>query len=163
MYPTHTTETGSHGWTHTGDPKYTDYQLWDHRIVFSSNNVTVNQQKQSLWTHRVKVWDDKQTFFHSLLWCVWMSEDTVGQRCTAFTILDILWWQAMKWWHCKWCQRHIIIDDGVITMSRISLLHEQPLQYFYNNQPNRKQLSGSWLRQCFSTGETIPDTVLLWA
>ena len=39
--------------------------------------------------------------------------------------------------------------------------HEELLQYFYNNQPNRKQLSRFWLSQWFSTAETIPDIMLL--
>lgn len=48
-------------------------------------------------------------------------------------------------------------------MTATIISHEEPLQYFYNNQPNRKLLSRSWLSQCFSTGETIPDIMLVWA
>lgn len=39
----------------------------------------------------------------------------------------------------------------------------EPLQFFYTNQANRKQLSCFWLSQCFSTAETIPDVMLVWA
>lgn len=70
-----------------------------------------------------------------------------------------------KWctddWH-DWYQS--LTTQAILTMmssKRISL--EGLLQYFYNNHPNRKQLSRFWLSQCFSTGETTPDIMLLWA
>ncbi len=56
----------------------------------------------------------------------------------------------------------IAVKASVITMSGKIISREESLLYFYNNQPNRKQLSRFWLSQCFSTGETIPDIMLFW-
>lgn len=69
-----------------------------------------------------------------------------------------------------------VINDGTVDIKVFNTLkalvimfrgeiisHEEPPQYFCNYHPNRKQLSRFWLSQCFSTGETIPDTMLLWA
>lgn len=50
----------------------------------------------------------------------------------------------------------------VIMMSGKIISGEETLQYFYSNQPNRKQLC-FWLSQCFSTEETIPVITLFWA
>lgn len=44
-----------------------------------------------------------------------------------------------------------------------TILHKEHPQHFYNHHPNRKQLSRFWRSQWFSTGETLPDTMLLWA